>query len=68
MGIGRKMVNMFFRSKHHINTFIRKKTTRKVIYASYQVYQITRIVRNPFLLLEYANVFNVLKLIGNNAT
>ena len=65
MGIRRKMVNMFFRSKRNINNFVRKKTTQKIFYASYQVYQVSRIIRNPFILLEYVNVFNALKLIGD---
>tara|TARA_R110002050_G_scaffold128799_1_gene250206 strand:- start:7112 stop:7303 length:192 start_codon:yes stop_codon:yes gene_type:complete len=63
MGFKRKMVNMFFRSKRAVRSFVRNKTTKRVVSGVYNVYQVVRVVRNPFVLLEYVNVYNVLRLL-----
>ena len=63
MGFKRKMVNMFFRSKRGLKNFVRNKTTKRVVSGAYNVYQVVRVVRNPFILLEYVNVYNVLRLL-----
>ena len=59
---------MFFRANKSIyrksKRFLKNRTTRKIIHRGYQLYNIVRVVRNPFVLLEYVNVYNVLRLIG----
>mgnify|MGYP003630639167 FL=1 len=44
--------------------FLKSKTSQNILYGTYQTYNIIRIVRNPFILLEYVNVYNGLRLIG----
>ena len=62
------MVNMFFRASKSIyrksKRFFKNRKTQKIIHKSYQLYNIVRVVRNPFILLEYINVYNGLILIG----
>ena len=67
MGFKRTMVNMFFRAKHKIGHIARNKKVRKVIHYTYQGYQISRIIRNPFIILDYISVYQGLKLLGNRA-
>tara|TARA_R110002110_G_scaffold7856_4_gene39612 strand:- start:596 stop:793 length:198 start_codon:yes stop_codon:yes gene_type:complete len=62
----RKVVKLFFKSKKFITKIIRNKKVKNIAYKSYQVYSVLRVVRNPFLLLEYVNVFNGLKLIAHS--
>ena len=40
MGFKRKMVNMFFRSKRAVRSFVRNKTTKRVVSGAYNVYQV----------------------------
>ena len=44
--------------------FLKSKTSHNILYGTYQTYNIIRIVRNPFILLEYVNVYNGLRLIA----
>ena len=44
--------------------FLKSKTSQNILYGTYQTYNIIRIVRNPFILLEYVNVYNGLRLIA----
>ena len=62
----RKVVKLFFKSKKFITKIISNKKVKNIAYKSYQVYSVLRVVRNPFLLLEYVNVFNGLKLIAHS--
>jgi hypothetical protein len=62
----RTIVKLFFKSKKFITKIISNKKVKKVAYTSYQVYSVLRVVRNPFLLLEYVNVFNGLKMIAHS--
>ena len=62
----RKVVKLFFKSKKLISKIISNKKVKNIAYKSYQVYSVLRVVRNPFLLLEYVNVFNGLKLIAHS--
>ena len=44
---------------------MKSKKTRTIAKYSYHSYQAFRIYRNPFILLEYLNVFNGLLLIAD---
>ena len=65
MGFKRTMVNAFFRAKRHLGYAVRNKKVRKVAYRTYQAYQVSRIIRNPFIILDYISVYRGLLLIGN---
>tara|TARA_R110002020_G_scaffold445201_1_gene657061 strand:- start:409 stop:615 length:207 start_codon:yes stop_codon:yes gene_type:complete len=67
MGYKRAMVNAFFRAKRHLRYAATNKKVRKVVYRSYQVYQVSRIIRNPFIILDYISVYRGLLLLGNRA-
>tara|TARA_R110000824_G_scaffold397392_1_gene600260 strand:+ start:39 stop:245 length:207 start_codon:yes stop_codon:yes gene_type:complete len=67
MGYKRAMVNMFFRAKRNIGYAVRNKKVRKVVHYTYQGYQVSRIIRNPFIILDYISVYQGLKLLGNRA-
>ena len=60
-----KFVKMFYITRRFISKVVNNKKVRIVAHRSYQVYSIARVVRNPFVLLEYINIFNGLKLIKN---
>tara|TARA_R110000772_G_scaffold106997_1_gene209149 strand:- start:290 stop:487 length:198 start_codon:yes stop_codon:yes gene_type:complete len=60
-----KIVKLFFKTKKFITKVISNKKVKNIAYKSYQVYSVVRVVRNPFLILEYINMFNGLKLIGD---
>lgn len=63
MGLKRDLINAVYMAKRRLSSSLRNRRTRKVMYVSYQLYNISRIVRNPFVLLEYVNVYNVLRLL-----
>ena len=67
MGFKRTMVNAFFRAKRHLRYAATNKKVRKVIHYTYQGYQISRIIRNPFIILDYISVYQGLKLLGSRA-
>ena len=61
------LVQKLFRLKRKVSELIRKPIVFKIAQVSYHAYNVTRIVRNPFVILEYVSVFNVLKLIGDRS-
>lgn len=67
MGFKRAMVNGFFRAKRHLGYAVRNKKVRNVVHRTYQAYQVSRIIRNPFIILDYISVYRGLLLIGNRS-
>lgn len=63
MGLKRDLINAVYMGKRRLMSSLRNRRTRKVMYVSYQLYNISRVIRNPFVLLEYVNVYNVLRLL-----
>ena len=59
---------MFFRTGKSIyrksKRLFKNRKTQKILHTTYQIYSVIRVVRNPFILLEYINVYNGLRLIG----
>jgi len=64
MGIKRNAGRMFRSLGRKVARVITNRTTQRVVFSSYQVYQIARIVRNPFLLLQHFNLYNGLILLS----
>lgn len=62
-----KIIQNLFKIKRRMRQFFTSRTTRRVARYSYRAYRVIRIINNPFLILESANIFNVLKLIGDRA-
>tara|TARA_R110000822_G_scaffold64666_1_gene158565 strand:+ start:508 stop:699 length:192 start_codon:yes stop_codon:yes gene_type:complete len=63
MGLKRDLINAVYMGKRRLMRSLRNRRTQKVMYVSYQLYSVARVVRNPFVLLEYVNVYNVLRLL-----
>ena len=63
MGLKRDLINAVYMGKRRLMSSLRNRQTRKVLYVSYHLYNVSRVVRNPFVLLEYINVYNVLRLL-----
>tara|TARA_R110000772_G_C13208404_1_gene430747 strand:- start:788 stop:1003 length:216 start_codon:yes stop_codon:yes gene_type:complete len=65
MKIKKTLKKIFDKTKKNISSFMKSKKTRTIAKYSYHSYQAFRIYRNPFILLEYLNVFNGLLLIAD---
>lgn len=63
MGYKRDFINALYMAKRKISRGLRNKRTQNVLFRTYQIYNVARIVRNPFVILEYVNVYNVLRLL-----
>ena len=59
--------NLFMRvvksSGRKIGRVLKNRVVQNGLYASYHVYCVTRVIRNPFILLEQVNLFNVARLL-----
>lgn len=42
---------------------LKNRVVQNGLYASYHVYYASRVIRNPFVLLEHVNLFNVARLL-----
>lgn len=60
MGNAKRFINSAFRKSKRL---LKNKKVQTTLYASYHIYNTMRYVRNPFLLLEYVNLFNVARLL-----
>lgn len=45
--------------------FINNRRVQQTLFVTYKTYSVIRIIRNPFILLEYINVFNGLRMLQN---
>ena len=64
MGFKRKAGRMFRSLGRKVRRVITNRTTQRVVYSSYQIYEIARIIRNPFVLLQHLNLYNGLILLS----
>ncbi len=60
MGNAKRFAKSLFRKSKR---FLKNKKVQNALYTSYHIYNTMRYVRNPFLLLEYVNLFNVARLL-----
>jgi len=60
MGNAKRFATSLFRKSKR---FIKNKKVQNTLYTSYHIYNTMRYIRNPFLLLEYVNLFNVARLL-----
>lgn len=51
--------------KKNVKIILTSKIVKKVVKVSYYTYETYRIYSNPFIILQYFNVFNALLLIKN---
>lgn len=50
--------------KDYIKHIAKKRVTRRIVRTTYHLYNISRVFRNPFVMLEYINCYNVLLLMA----
>ena len=50
--------------KDYVKHIAKKKITRRLAATTYHLYNISRVFRNPFVILEYINCYNVLLLMA----
>lgn len=50
-------------SGRKIGRVLKNKVVQNTLFASYHIYYASRVVRNPFVLLEHVNLFNVARLL-----
>ena len=55
---------MFRSLGRKVRRVITNRTAQRVVYSSYQIYEIARIIRNPFVLLQHLNLYNGLILLS----
>ena len=59
------LIQKLFKIKKTAKKILTSKVTKKIAKITYCTYETYRIYSNPFLLLQYFNVFNALLLIKN---
>ena len=59
--------NLFMRvvksSGRKIGRVLKNRVVQNGLYASYHIYYASRVIRNPFVLLDQVNLFNVARLL-----
>ena len=55
------MVQMFFRAKRRLKNIYRKKKVKQAIKISYYAYQLSKIIYNPFRILDIVIFNNLIK-------
>lgn len=60
----RDIINLTHVGFRKVKRFFKKTPVKRSMYLSYHVYKVVRIIRNPFIILEYVNVYNGLLLLG----
>ena len=50
-------------SARKIQRVLKNRVVQNGLFASYHVYCVTRVIRNPFILLEQVNLFNMARLL-----
>tara|TARA_R110002012_G_scaffold182252_2_gene348591 strand:- start:1289 stop:1465 length:177 start_codon:yes stop_codon:yes gene_type:complete len=56
-----KMVQIFFRAKRRLKNIYRKKKVKQAIKISYFAYQVSKIIYNPFRILDIVIFNNLIK-------
>ena len=63
MGFKRNTIRFLSSGMRKIRRITRNRISQKILITSYRMYSVSRIIRNPFVILEHINIYNALRLL-----